>query len=165
MAGKGWKYILRSNNKFEIDQMIIRRFNPTLNDSSRDAGSGVDSEFEFRFFTVVDRKAFHKKRSKSGSSTTAKWMEDEKALRAKKSYIRDLDWFAQLNFIISYLKTGTIFRKTTNPIKYGVDEFFTNSIVPTSVVICSIFLTINQLLGMIKFTMSSSFEMFFISNY
>ena len=78
---------------------MIRRFSPTLNDSSRDSRSGVDSEFEFRFFTVVDRKAFHKKRSKSRSSTTAKWMEDEKALRAKKSYIRDLDWFVQLNFI------------------------------------------------------------------
>ena len=144
---------------------MFRRFSPTLNNSSRDSGSRIDSKFEFRFFTVVDRKAFHKKRSKSGSSTTAKWMKDEKALRTKKVIFEtQIDLFYKLLFM-SYLKTGTIFRKTTNSIKYGVDEFFTNSIVPTSVVISSIFLTINQLLGMIKFTMSSSFEMFFISNY
>ena len=92
-------------------------------------------------------------------------MKDEKALRTKKVIFEtQIDLFYKLLFM-SYLKTGTIFRKTTNSIKYGVDEFFTNSIVPTSVVISSIFLTINQLLGMIKFTMSSSFEMFFISNY
>ena len=70
----------------------------------------------------------------------------------------------RLGFANFYLKTRTIFRKSTNSIKNGVDEFFSNSIVTTSVVISSIFLTINQLLGMIKLTMSSSFEMFFIPN-
>ncbi|KAI7850373.1 hypothetical protein BDC45DRAFT_518663 [Circinella umbellata] len=54
------------------------------------------------------------------------------------------------------LQTTTVIGKLANTVQNGIDKFLTNSVMATSVVVSSIFLTSNQLLRMEELTISAS---------
>merc|ERR1719210_2610525 len=87
-----------------------------LNNSSGNWGSGVDSELELRFLSVVNGKTLHEKRRKSGSGATAERVEDKESL-----------------------KTGALVGKLPDSIQ--IDNLLTDCVVSPSVVVSSIFLS------------------------
>jgi len=54
------------------------------------------------------------------------------------------------------LQSGTLVGKLSNAIQHQVDNFLSNCVVATSIVVGGVLLTGNQLLGMEKLTVSSS---------
>lgn len=92
-----------------------------------DLRSRVDGEFQFRFLAIVNRQPFHEKRCKSRTSASAERVEDKETL-----------------------KTSALIGKFTNSVQYKVDNLFANGVVSTSIVVCCIFLTSDQLLWMEK---------------
>jgi hypothetical protein len=54
------------------------------------------------------------------------------------------------------LKTGTVIGQLSDSVKDKIDNFFTDGVVTTGVVIGSIFLTRDQLLRMVKLSVSTS---------
>ena len=51
-----------------------------FNNSSGDLWGWIDSETEFGFLTIIDRKSFEEERSESRSSSATNSVEDEEAL-------------------------------------------------------------------------------------
>jgi hypothetical protein len=51
-----------------------------LDDSSGDAGCGVDSKFELGFLAIIGGKTLEKQRTKSRASSSAERVEDQEAL-------------------------------------------------------------------------------------
>ena len=94
-----------------------------LNDSGRDLRSWVNSKLKFGFLSIVDRKPFHQERSETRTSTTTKRVEEEETL-----------------------KTGALIGEFSDPVEDQIDEFFSDGVVATSVVVGGIFFTGDQLL-------------------
>jgi len=93
-----------------------------FNNSGRNLGSWVDSEFKFGFLAVVNGEPFHQQRGETRTGTTTEGVEQEETL-----------------------KTGTLVSQFSYPVEDEVDEFFTDSVVASSVVVSGIFLTSDQL--------------------
>ncbi len=94
-----------------------------FDDGSRDLGSRVDGKFQLRLLAIVDRKAFHQQGSETRASTTTKGMEDEESLKA-----------------------SALVRELADTIQHQVNNFLSNGVVSTSIVIGSIFFASNKLL-------------------
>ena len=99
-------------------------------------GRRVHSEAQFGLFTVVDRKALQKERAKTRSGTTTDGVEDHETLKA-----------------------STVIRKFADAVKGKVDNFLTNGVVTTSVVVGSIFLTRDQLFRVEQLTVSTGADL------
>lgn len=85
----------------------------------------IDREFKLALFAIIHRKTFHQQGREPGSSTTSERMEGEKALEAIATFDR-----------------------ATNSLKHRVDEFFSDRIVATCIIVCRIFFPADKLLRM-----------------
>jgi len=104
-----------------------------FDDSSGNLRSRSDGERKLGLSSVVNGKSLKKKRSKSGSTSTTSGMEDKEAL-----------------------KTGTVISQLSDSVKNKVNNFLTNGVVTTGIIIGSIFLTGDQLLRVVKLSISTS---------
>jgi len=84
----------------------------------------VDREFQFGFLSVINGETLHKEGGESGSGTTTEGVEDKETL-----------------------KTGTLIGKLSDSVKDKIDDFLTDGVVTTSVVVGGIFFAGDQLLG------------------
>merc|ERR1712157_11718 len=92
--------------------------------SGRDLWGGVDGELQLGFLSVIDGETFHKEGSESGSGTTTEGVEDKETL-----------------------KTGTLIGKLSDSVKDKIDDFLTDGVVTTGVVVGGIFFAGDQLFG------------------
>jgi hypothetical protein len=104
-----------------------------LDNGSGDLRSRSNSEGKLGLSTIVNGKSLKKKRTKSRSTSTTGGMEDKETL-----------------------KTGTVISQLSNSVKDKVDNFLTNGVVTTSIVVGSILLTRDQLLRVVKLSVSTS---------
>ncbi len=104
-----------------------------LHDGSRDLWSWVDRKLQLGFLCVVDRETFHEKRGKARAGSTTERVEDKKAL-----------------------KTGALVRELADPVEGLCDKLLADGVVTASVVVGSILLASDQLLGVEQLAVSSS---------
>ena len=104
-----------------------------LNDSGGDLGSGVDGELQLGFLSVVDAEAFHEEGGEAGSGTATEGVEDEESL-----------------------ETSTLISQLPDPVQDQVDDFLTDGVVATSVVVGGIFLSGDELFGVEELAVCSS---------
>jgi len=95
-----------------------------FNNGSGDLGRGVDGETELGLLSVVNRETFEEEGTETGTSTTTDGVEDEEAL-----------------------ETGTVVSELADAIEGKINNFLTNGVVTTSVVVGSIFLAGDELFG------------------
>lgn len=93
-----------------------------FNDSCGDLRGRVDGEFQFRFLAVIDGQTFHQQRGEPGTSTATERVEDQETL-----------------------KTSTLVCQLANSIQYEINNFLSDRIVTTGIVICCVFLAGDQL--------------------
>jgi len=93
----------------------------------RDLRTGRDSERKFGLAAVVNRKALQKKRTKTGTSTSTSSVEDKETL-----------------------KSSTVISEFTDTVQDSVDDFLSDGVVSTGVVVSGIFLSTNDLLGVVE---------------
>jgi hypothetical protein len=86
--------------------------------------SGVHAELELALLAVVDREALHEESTETRTSTTTKGVEDEEAL-----------------------KTNTVVGDTSHLVQNGVNELLAHGVVSPSIVVRSVFLSGDHLLG------------------
>lgn len=110
-----------------------------LNDSGGNLRSGVNGELELGLLAIVNRQTFKKQSTETRTGTTTEGVENKETL-----------------------KTGTVVGKTTNAVQDNIDEFLANGIMTTSIVVSSILLTSDQLLGVEQLTVGASTD--FINN-
>jgi hypothetical protein len=84
----------------------------------------VDGDLNLGLATVIDRQTFQKKCTKTGSGTTTKGVVDNETLQ-----------------------TSAVIGEFTQTIEDEVDDFFTDRVVTTGVIVGSIFLTRDLLFG------------------
>jgi hypothetical protein len=104
-----------------------------LDDGSSDLWGRGDSEGKLRLSTIVNGKSLKKKRTKSRSTSTTGGMEDKETL-----------------------KTGTVIGQLSDSVKDKINNFLTNGVVTTGIVIGSILFTRDQLLRVVKLSVSTS---------
>jgi len=104
-----------------------------LDDGSRDLRSRSDSEGKLGLSTIVNGKSLKKKRTKSRSTSTTGRVEDKEPL-----------------------KTGTVISQLSDSVKDKINNFLTNGVVTTGIVIGSILFTRDQLLRVIKLSVGTS---------
>jgi len=146
--GVGWSFNIKGSSAHIIEGLVIQTESTVsvlekgmgrkyvvvwLDDGSRDLGSRGDSEGKLGLSTVVNRQSLEKKRAKSRSSSTTGSMEDKETL-----------------------KTGTVISQLSDSVKDEINDFLTNGVVTTGIVIGSILLTRDQLLRVIKLSVSTS---------
>jgi hypothetical protein len=103
-----------------------------LDNGSRDLRTGGDSEGELGLAAIVDRETLQKKRSKTGTSTSSSGVEDEETL-----------------------KTSTVVSKLADAVQDKVNNFLSDGVVTTGVVVGGIFLSRDDLLGVVKLGVGS----------
>jgi hypothetical protein len=84
---------------------------------------GIDNEFEFALLAVVNRQTFHQQSTETRSSATTERVEDKEAL-----------------------ETSTVISNSSNLVQDLIDQFFADSVVPSSVVVGSILFSGDHLL-------------------
>ena len=104
-----------------------------FDDSGSNLGSRIDGEFKFGFFAIINGETFHKKGGESRSSATTEGVEKEESLQSR-----------------------TLVSQFTNTVQDKINNFFSNSVVSTSIIIGSVFLSGNQLFRMEELAISSS---------
>jgi hypothetical protein len=104
-----------------------------LNNSGRDLRSWVDGKLQLGFLSVVNAQSFHQQGSESRSGTTAEAVEDEESL-----------------------ETGALISQLADTVKHKINDFLSDGVMTTSVVVGGIFLSSNQLFWVEKLTVCSS---------
>jgi len=104
-----------------------------FDDSSRDLGRGVDGEAELGLLTVVDGETFEEEGTETRASTTTDGVEDQETL-----------------------ETSAVIGELADTVEGEIDEFLTNGVVTTSVVVSGIFLTSDQLFRVEELTVGTS---------
>jgi len=102
-----------------------------LDDGRRHLGSGVHGELELGLLPVVDRQTFHEEGSKAGAGTSSERVEDEEAL-----------------------ETGALVGQLPDAVEHHVDDFLADCVMASGVVVSSVFLARDQLLGVEQLTVS-----------
>jgi len=95
-----------------------------LHDTRRDLRCWVNTELQLAFLAIVNRQTLHQKCAKAGTSTTTKGVEDQETL-----------------------ETRAVVGNTANLVQNLVNEFLSNSVVTTGVVVGGILLSGNHLFG------------------
>jgi hypothetical protein len=103
-----------------------------LNNGGGDLRGRVDGETELGLLAVVDGETLKKKRTQTGTSTTTDGMEHKESL-----------------------KTSAVVGELANAVESKIDDFLTDGVVTTGVVVGSIFLTGDQLFRVKELTVSS----------
>uniref|UniRef100_H2ZPU9 Uncharacterized protein n=1 Tax=Ciona savignyi TaxID=51511 RepID=H2ZPU9_CIOSA len=93
-----------------------------LNNSGRYLRSWVNGELQFRFFAVIYRKSLHEKRGKTGPSSSSERVEDEETLEA-----------------------SALIRQLSDSVEHKVNDFLTDGVVTTGIVVGGILFAGNQL--------------------
>jgi len=101
--------------------------------SGRHLGRRRNGKGKLGLASVVHREPFEEKRSKTGSGSSTSGMEDEESL-----------------------KTGTVVGKLTDTVEDLVDDFLSDGVVATGVVIGGIFNSIADLVRVVKLTVGTS---------
>jgi hypothetical protein len=83
---------------------------------------GVHREFKLGFLAIVHRETFQQQGAETRTSATTEGVEDEETL-----------------------KTSTVVGKLAHTVEDRVDQFLAHSVVTTSIVVGSIFLTSDKL--------------------
>ena len=107
--------------------MIVR-----FHDGGSDLRSRGDGEGKFGFTAIIDRQTFQEKGTKTRASSTTSGVENHEAL-----------------------ETGAVIGEFADTIQHQIDDFFANGVVTTGIVVGSIFLTGNELLRVVKLTVST----------
>ena len=105
------------------------------NGSSNLRGWG-DGEGKLGLSTVVDGKSLKEKGTKTGTTSTTSRVEDKETL-----------------------KTGTVIGQLSDSVKDKVDNFLTNGVVTTGVVVGSILFTRDQLFWVVKLSVGTSSDL------
>lgn len=95
-----------------------------LNDGSRDLRGRVDGELELGLLAVVDGQALHQERGEAGASAATERVEDQETLEA-----------------------GTLVGQFADAVQHEVDDLLADGVVATSIVVGSVFLAGDELLG------------------
>jgi hypothetical protein len=104
-----------------------------LDNSGGDLRGGVDGEAQLGFLAVVDGKTFQEEGTETGTGTTTDSVEDQETL-----------------------ETSAVIGEFTDAVEGEVDNFLTDGVVTTGVVVGGIFLTSDQLFGVEKLTVGTS---------
>jgi hypothetical protein len=147
-VGVGWTFDIKGTTADIVDSFVIKHDSDIsvlqkrvggkngvvrLYDGGGDLRGWVYSETQFGFLTVVNGKTLQKERSKTRSGTSTDSVEDHETL-----------------------KTSTVVSKLSDAVKGKVDNFLTNGVVTTGVVVGGIFLSGDQLFRVEQLTVSSS---------
>ena len=103
-----------------------------LHHSCGDLRGRVDGKLQLGLLPIVHRETFHQQRGKAGSGASTKGSEDKEAL-----------------------ETRALVSELADPVHNLVHEFLTHGVVPTGIVIGSIFLARDELLRMPQSTVRS----------
>ena len=104
-----------------------------LNNSGGDLRSGIDGKLQLGLLPVVHGKSLHEKGRKSRSSSSSKGVEEQKSL-----------------------KTSTLVSKLPDPVQDEVHNLLADGVVAPGVVVGGVLLSVDQLLRMVKLTVSSN---------
>jgi len=107
-----------------------------LNNSGRHLGGRGHGEGELGLAAIVDRQALQKKRTESGSGSTTGRVEDHETL-----------------------KTSAVVSQLADTVKDKIDDLLTDGVVTTGVVVGSILLSGDQLLGVVKLTVGTGTDL------
>ena len=108
----------------------------SLNHGHRDVDGRIDNELELGLTAVVDRQTLKEQGTKTGTSTTTERVEDDEAL-----------------------ETRTIVSKLSDTVQNKVDNFLTDGVVATAVVVGGVLLTRDQLLRVIDLAVSTGTDL------
>ena len=95
-----------------------------LNDRGGSLGSRVDAELELGLLAIVDREALHEESTETGTGTTTERVENEETL-----------------------ETAAVVGNAANLVEDLVDKLLADGVVTTSVVVGSILLAADHVLG------------------
>jgi len=104
-----------------------------LNDGSGHLGGRCDGEGELGLAAVINGKALKEKRAETRAGTATSGVEDHEAL-----------------------ETGTVISELADSVKDQVDDFLADGVVATGIVVGSIFLAGDELLGVVELSVGSS---------
>jgi len=104
-----------------------------LNNCGRHLGGRGNSEGELGLAAIIDRESLEKKRTQSRTSTTTSGMENHESL-----------------------KTSAVISQLSHAIKNKINNFLSDGVMTTGIVIGGIFFTRDELLRMVKLSVSSS---------
>ena len=104
-----------------------------LDHSGGDLRSRVDGELKLGLLAVVKRETFHEERGKSRAGSASKGMEKKKSL-----------------------KSSTLVSQFPDSVQNQIHDLLANGVVAPGVVVGSVLLAIDQLLGMVELTVGSN---------
>jgi len=104
-----------------------------FDDSGGNLRSRVDGEFELGLLSVVNRETFEQESTETGTSSSTKGVEDKETL-----------------------KTSAVISEFTDSVKDKIDDFLSDGVVTTSVVVGGIFLSGDQLFRVEELTVGTS---------
>merc|ERR1719261_457338 len=107
-----------------------------LNNGGGDLGGGVDGETELGLAAIVDGEALEKEGAKAGAGAAANSVEDEEALEA-----------------------SAVVRKLADAVEDEVDDLLANRVVATRVVVGSVLLARDDLLGVVQLAVGTSTDL------
>jgi len=153
-VGVGWSFDIQVTSADIIDGFVVNHESTVrvfqggvsgedgvvwFNNSGGDLWCWVDGELQFGFLTVINGKTFHQEGSETRTGTTTEGVEDQETL-----------------------ETGTLISQFSDSVEDKIDDFFTNGVVTSGVVVGSIFFTSDQLFWMEELSVSTSTD--FINN-
>ena len=104
-----------------------------LNNSGGHLRSGIDGKLQLGLLPVVHGKSLHQQSGESRSSSSSKGVEEQKSL-----------------------KTSTLVSKLPDPVQDEVHNLLADGVVAPGVVVGGVLLSVDQLLRMVKLTVSSN---------
>jgi hypothetical protein len=107
-----------------------------LHNGGRHLRGGGHSERQLGLAAIVDGQSLEKKRTKTGSGTSTSGVEDHESL-----------------------KTGTVIGQLSHAVKHKVNDLLADGVVTTGVVIGSILLAGDQLLGVVQLSVGTSTDL------
>ena len=107
-----------------------------LDDGGGNLRSGVDSELKLGLLAVVDGESLHKEGGEAGAGATTEGVEDEEALEA-----------------------SALVSKLSDTVKDEIDDFLSDGVVSSSIVVGGILLAGDQLLGVEKLSVGTGSDL------
>lgn len=101
-----------------------------------DLRRGVDGEFELGFLSVVHRETLHEQRREARSSSASKRVEDKETL-----------------------ESSALIGQFSNSIQNQINDFFSDCVVSTGIVVGRVFLSRDQLFRMVKLSVVSTSDL------
>ena len=181
--GVGWSFDIQITSADVVDGFVINHESTVgvfqggvggkdgvvwFDNSGGDLWGWVDGELQLGFFTVINGKTFHQKGSETGTGTTTEWVEDEETLEMSVINQSISDNFQLRKLSVgqgeyeTYLKTSTLISEFSDSVEDEINDFFTNGVVTSGIVVGGIFFTSDQLFWVEKLSVCTSAD--FINN-